>query len=156
VLLAIAITAALGAGISNVIIALSVVLIAPIARVTQTEVARIRETDFMEAARASGASWGSIALRQVVPAIAPGIVVYCTALVGLAIVYAGGLSFLGIGVPPPHAEWGVMLNDLRQNLYDEPVLALVPAITIFLTSIAFNVLGDGLRDLLDVRSEVLS
>jgi peptide/nickel transport system permease protein len=156
VLLAIAITAALGAGIANVIIALSVVLIAPIARVTETEVMRIRDAEFMEAARASGAPWRSIAVRQVAPAIAPGIVVYCTALVGLAIVYAGGLSFLGIGVPPPNAEWGVMLNDLRQNLYDEPVLALVPAVTIFITSIAFNVLGDGLRDMLDVRSEATS
>jgi peptide/nickel transport system permease protein len=156
VLLAIAITAALGAGIANVIIALSVVMIAPLARVTETEVMRIRDAEFMEAARASGASWSAIALRQVVPAIAPGIVVYCTALVGLAIVYAGGLSFLGIGVPPPNAEWGVMLNDLRQNLYDQPVLALVPALTIFITSAAFNVLGDGLRDMLDVRSEAAS
>jgi peptide/nickel transport system permease protein len=74
----------------------------------------------------------------------------------LAIVYAGGLSFLGVGVAPPHAEWGVMLNDLRENLYDQPLLALVPALTIFITSVAFNVLGDGLRDAFDIRSEVLT
>jgi peptide/nickel transport system permease protein len=156
VLLAIAVAAALGAGISNAIIALTVVLIAPLARVSETEVARIRNADFMDAARASGATQPAIALRQVVPAIAPPLIVYATALVGLAIVYAGGLSFLGVGVAPPHAEWGVMLNDLRENLYDQPLLALVPALTIFITSVAFNVLGDGLRDAFDIRSETLT
>jgi peptide/nickel transport system permease protein len=155
VLLAIAVAAALGSGIANAIIALTVVLIAPIARVAETEVARIRNADFMDAARASGASWPAIAIRQVVPAISPALIVYSTALVGLVIVYAGGLSFLGVGVAPPHAEWGVMLNDLRQNLYDQPMLALVPAITIFVTSVAFNVLGDGLRDRFDLRAEAL-
>jgi peptide/nickel transport system permease protein len=156
VLLAIAIAAALGQGISNAIVALSVVLVPPIARVAETEVARIKNMDFIEAARASGAKWRTIAVRQVLPNIAPTVLVYCTALVGLAIVYAAGLSFLGLGVSPPHPEWGQMLNALRQNLYNEPALALVPAIVIFLTSIAFNVLGDGLRDLLDVRSEKTS
>ena len=76
---------------------------------------------------------------------------YCTALIGLAIVYAAGLSFLGLGVAPPNPEWGAILNDLRQNLYDEPMLALVPAIVIFVASVGFNVLGDGLRELLNVR-----
>jgi peptide/nickel transport system permease protein len=74
----------------------------------------------------------------------------------LAIVYAAGLSFLGLGIAPPHAEWGQMLNDLRQNLYDQPTLSLIPAAVIFLTSAAFNVLGDGLRDVLDVQSEAMA
>jgi peptide/nickel transport system permease protein len=156
VLLAIAIAAALGSGISNAIIALSVVLIPPIARVAETEVVRMRSADFMEASRASGAKWRSIAVRQVLPNIAPTMIVYCTALVGLAIVYAAGLSFLGLGIAPPHAEWGQMLNDLRQNLYDQPTLSLIPAAVIFLTSAAFNVLGDGLRDVLDVQSEAMA
>jgi peptide/nickel transport system permease protein len=77
-------------------------------------------------------------------------------LVGLAIVFAGGLSFLGLGIAPPHPEWGSMLNDLDQDLYNQPVLALIPAAAIFLTSVAFNVLGDGLRDLLDIHSETVS
>ena len=156
VLLAIALAAALGAGVVNAIVALTIVLIAPIARVAETEVARMRSADFMEAARASGASWPRIARRQVLPIIAPVLLVYCTALVGLAIVFAGGLSFLGLGIAPPHPEWGSMLNDLVQDLYNQPVLALIPAAMIFVTSVAFNVLGDGLRDLLDIHSETVS
>ena len=151
VLLAIALASALGAGTGNAIIALTIVLIAPIARVTDTEVARIRSTDFMEAAAASGASRPTIALRQIVPVILPALLVYCTALVGLAIVFAGGLSFLGLGIAPPHPEWGAMLNDLNNELYDKPVLTLIPAIMIFVTSVAFNVLGDGLGAMMDVR-----
>jgi peptide/nickel transport system permease protein len=156
VLLAIALAAALGAGVVNAIVALTIVLIAPIARVAETEVARMRSADFMEAARASGASWPRIARRQVLPIIAPVLLVYCTALIGLAIVFAGGLSFLGLGIAPPHPEWGSMLNDLVQDLYNQPVLALIPAAMIFVTSVAFNVLGDGLRDLLDIHSETVS
>jgi peptide/nickel transport system permease protein len=156
VLLAIAIAAALGPGVSNAIVALSVVLIPPVARVAETEVARIRSADFMEAARASGATTVSIALRQVLPNIAPPVVVYCTALMGLSMVYAGGLSFLGLGIAPPAPEWGLILSDLRQNLFDSPALALIPAIVILLTSVGFNVLGDGLRDLLDVRLETIA
>jgi peptide/nickel transport system permease protein len=155
VLLAIALAAALGAGVVSDIIALSIVLIAPIARVAETEVSRMRSSDFMEAARASGASWPSIAGRQVLPNIAPTLLVYCTALIGLAIVFAGGLSFLGLGIAPPQAEWGSMLNDLNQDLYNAPVLTLIPALMIFVTSIAFNILGDGLRDLLDTHSETV-
>lgn len=156
ILLAIALAASLGAGVTSSVVALSTVLIAPIARVADTEVARMRSADFMEAARASGASWLQIVGRQVLPTIAPVLIVYCTALIGLCVVFAGGLSFLGLGVVPPHPEWGSMLNELTQDLYNAPLLALVPALMIFLTSIAFNVLGDGLRDLLGVHQESVS
>ena len=156
VLLAIAIAAALGAGITNAIIALSVVLIPPVARVAETEVLRLRESDFMAVARVNGARWAAIAWRQVLPNIAASMLVYCTALIGLSIIYAGGLSFLGLGVAPPEAEWGQMLNDLRQNMFDAPALALVPAVMILTVSLAFNSLGDGLRDLLEDRTEVLA
>ncbi|HEY3673004.1 MAG TPA: ABC transporter permease [Acidimicrobiia bacterium] len=151
VLLAISIAAALGVGVTNVIIALSIVLVAPIARVVETEVIQVRGADFMDAARASGAGAVVTASKQVVPNILPTLVVYCTSLIGLAIVYAAGLSFLGLGVAPPNPEWGAILNDLRQNLYDEPMLALVPAAVIFIASVGFNVLGDGLRELLNVK-----
>jgi peptide/nickel transport system permease protein len=154
ILLAIAIGAALGPGVKNAIVSLSIVLVAPIARVAESEVLRLRSADFMEAARVSGASWPVIAVRQVLPNIAPPLIVYCTSLIGLSIVYAGGLSFLGLGVVPPDADWGSMLNDLRQNLYDRPLLSLIPAAAIFFASVGFNVLGDGLGKLLAVRERV--
>jgi peptide/nickel transport system permease protein len=153
VLLAIAIAAALGAGISNSIIALSVILVPPIARVAESETSRLRGADFMESAHASGARWSSIALRQVLPNIAPAVVVYCTALIGLSIVYSAGLSFLGLGIAPPRPEWGLMTSDLQQYMFSQPALLLVPATAILIASIAFNVLGDGLRNYLNVRSE---
>ncbi|WP_433891458.1 ABC transporter permease [Streptomyces sp. CA-111067] len=151
VLLAIAIAAALGSGISNSIIALSVILIPPVARVAEAETARFRSADFIEAARASGASKASIALRQVLPNIAPAVMVYCTALIGLSIVSAAGLSFLGLGISPPAAEWGLMISDLQQYIFTEPQLLLVPVVAILVVSVAFNVLGDGLRSYLNVR-----
>ncbi|HWF71949.1 MAG TPA: ABC transporter permease [Solirubrobacteraceae bacterium] len=151
ILLAIAIGAALGPGIKNAIVSLSIVLIAPVARVAESEVLRLRSDDFMEAARASGARGTTIAWRHVVPNIAPPLLVYCTSLIGLAIVYAAGLAFLGLGVAPPHPDWGGMLDDLRANVFDRPVLSLVPAAAIFLASIGFNLLGSGLRRMLDVR-----
>jgi peptide/nickel transport system permease protein len=151
VLLAIAIAAALGSGTTNTVISLSVILIPPIARITETETVRVRDLDFMESARASGAGRLAIAYRQVWPNVRPALVVYCTALVGLALVFAGGLSFLGLGVAPPHPEWGQMINEQRQYMFTDPQLALAPAVVIFLASLTFNLLGDGLRDLLDVR-----
>ena len=154
VLLAIAIAAALGSGVSNAIVALSVILIPPIARIAETETARLRDADFMEAARASGARTSSIALRQVLPNIAPAIVVYCTALIGLCIVYSAGLSYLGLGIAPPAPEWGVMISDLQQYTFTRPELLLMPALAILVASVAFNVLGDGLGNYLNVRSEM--
>jgi peptide/nickel transport system permease protein len=130
VLLAIAIAAALGSGISNAIIALAVILVPPIARVAESETVQIKEADFMQSARSSGAG-------------------------RLAIASAAGLSFLGLGVAPPSAEWGLMVSEMRQFLFSHPALAIVPAVAILIASVAFNVLGDGLRDWLDVRSEVV-
>lgn len=156
VLLAIAIAAALGPGTTNAVTSLSVVLIPPIARISETETSRLRQMDFMEAARASGARLPSIAVRQVLPNIGSALLVYCTAAIGLCLVYAGGLSFLGLGVAPPAPEWGSMINEQRQYIFDHPGLALVPATVIALASIVFNVLGDALRDALAVREEAAS
>jgi peptide/nickel transport system permease protein len=154
VLLAIAIAAALGPGIENAILSLAIVLIAPIARVVEGEVLGLRTTDFMDAARVSGAGWPTICMRHVLPNIAPPLLVYSTLLVGQAIVYAAGLSLLGLGVVPPDPDWGQMVNDLRQSLYDRPLLSLAPAIAIFVASAAFNVLGRGLQLLFDIREDV--
>jgi peptide/nickel transport system permease protein len=153
ILLAIAVATVLGAGSSNAIIALSVILIPPIARVAEGETRRLGAFDFMEAAEVSGARKTSIAAFHVVRNVAPPILVYATALIGLAIVYAAGLSFLGLGVQSPTAEWGLMVSDLRQYIFTVPGLALVPAIAIGVASISFNVLGDALRDVFDVRSD---
>lgn len=153
VLLAITIAASLGSGLADVIIALTVILIPPVARIAETETARIRHADFLDAARSSGARWHQIAIRQVLPNVAPAILVYCTTLVGLSIVYAAGLSFLGLGVSPPTAEWGLMISDGVQYMLTSPATALAPAIAIMVASVTFNVLGDGLRKRLDVRSE---
>ncbi|HVW43932.1 MAG TPA: ABC transporter permease [Amycolatopsis sp.] len=154
VLLAVAIAAALGSGLSNAIIALAVILVPPVARVAETETRRLVDLDYMEAARASGARRSVIALRQVLPNVAPPVVVYCTALIGLSIVYSAGLSFLGLGISPPTPEWGLMVSEHTQYIYSAPFLAAIPALAILIASVAFNVLGDGLRDLLDVRGEV--
>jgi peptide/nickel transport system permease protein len=107
----------------------------------------------MESARASGAGRLSIAYRHVLPNVRPALVVYCTTLVGLALVFAGGLSFLGLGVAPPNPEWGQMIAEQRQYMFTNPQLALAPAVVIFAASLIFNFLGDALRDLLDVRRE---
>ena len=155
VMLAVAIAAALGSGISNAIIALAIITIPPGARLAETETSRLNQMEFMDAARTSGAGMFRIAVRQVLPNVLPTITVYCTALVGLSIVYAAGLSFLGLGLAPPHAEWGLMVSELRQVIFTRPDLALTPAIVIFLTSLVFNVLGNSLRDYYQVRESVL-
>lgn len=146
VLLAIAIATTRGAGLTTMVIAIAVIVVAPVARIAETEVRAIRNMDFMEAARASGAPAWMIAIRQVVPCVGPALIVYCTALVGLSLVYAAGLGFIGLGLAPPDPEWGTMVNELRSFTFSHPWLAVIPALVILAVSVAFNVLGDGLRD----------
>jgi peptide/nickel transport system permease protein len=152
VLLAIAVAASLGASLLSLVVALSVILVPAVARVVHAEVAGLRSLDFVQTARASGAPARVIAARHVLPNVLPALAVYCSALIGLSIVVGAGLSFLGLGVAPPQSEWGAMLNDLRQNLFSTPSLALAPAIAIFVASAVFNVLGEGLRAWFDVTS----
>jgi peptide/nickel transport system permease protein len=156
VLLAIAVGAALGPGIRNAIIALCVVLVPPVVRVVEGAVASIRGADFMEAAACSGASVVRIALRQVLPNVAAPMLVYGTSLIGLSIVEAAGLSFLGLGAAPPRAEWGLMLNDGRNYFFAAPAVALVPAAAILVSSILFNLVGDRLAVELQVNRKELS
>ena len=87
----------------------------------------------------------AIAVRQVVPVVAPVVLVYCSSLIGLSIVYAAGLSFLGLGVSPPTAEWGSMLDELRPELFSHPAVAMMPALAILVVSVIFNSLGEALR-----------
>ncbi|MGE3856944.1 MAG: ABC transporter permease [Dehalococcoidia bacterium] len=151
VLLAIAISASLGPGMVNQIIALTIIYIAPIARVAEAATRRIVVSEFIEAARLTGAGTSRIILTQIVANIFSPIFVYSSGLVGLAIVTAASLSFLGLGVSPPTAEWGFMLNALRGAIYINPWVAALPGFFIFVTSISFNMLADSIRDSLDVR-----
>ncbi|WRZ95265.1 ABC transporter permease [Streptomyces sp. NBC_01007] len=145
VLLAIAVATLMQPGLTATVLALSVVLTPAVARVVFTEVQRIRTAEYLEAARVSGAGRAAVALRQVAPVVAPVVLVYASSLVGLAVVYAAGLSFLGLGVAPPAAEWGAMLDELRPSLFTHPYVAVLPALTILLVSVVFNTLGDALR-----------
>lgn len=151
VLLAIAVSASLGPGLTNVIIAMTVVYIAPLARVAEAATRRVVVAEYIEAARLTGAGTPKILLTQVLANIFSPIFVYASGLVGLSIVIAASLSFLGLGVKPPAPEWGFMLNSLRGTIYVNPWVAALPGFFIFLTSISFNMLADAIRDSLDVR-----
>ena len=152
VLLAIAISGALGAGIGNSILSLSIVFIPPIARVAETITTQVRNLDYVEAARASGASSLRIIRIHVLSNVLGAIFVYATSLISVSIILASGLSFLGLGTKPPEPEWGLMLNELRQAIYVNPYVAALPGAMIFLTSLSFNLLSDGLRSAMDLKS----
>lgn len=151
VLLAIAICGVLGNGLPNVIIALSVVFIPPLARISETVSAQVRRLDFVEAARASGSSTTQVIRHHVLANVLGPVMVYATSLISVSIILASGLSFLGLGVVPPTPEWGVMLNALRDAIYVQPYVAALPGLMIFLTSMCFNLLSDGLRSAMDVK-----
>ncbi|MGB3865951.1 MAG: ABC transporter permease [Xanthobacteraceae bacterium] len=151
ILLAIAITGILGAGIQNTILALTVSFIPPIIRMSESVTAQVRHLDFVDAARASGAGPLTIMRYHVLNNILGPIFVYATSLISISIILAAGLSFLGLGVTPPNAEWGLMLNNLRQAIWTAPLVTALPGVMIFLTSMSFNLLSDGLRQAMDVR-----
>ena len=152
VLLAIALSGALGAGITNSLISLTVVFIPPIARVAESVTTQVRSRDFVEAARASGANAFTIVRVHVLGNVLGPVFVYATSLIAVSMILASGLSFLGLGVKPPEPEWGLMLNTLRTALYVQPWIAALPGVMIFYTSIAFNLLSDGLRSAMEIKS----
>jgi peptide/nickel transport system permease protein len=151
ILLAIAIGASLGPGLLNVIISVSIVYIAPIARVAESATRRAMVDEYIEAARLSGAGTLSILFTQLLPNIFNPIFVYAAGLVGLSMIIASSLSFLGLGSRPPTPEWGYMLNALRPTIYVNPWVVALPGVMIFITSIAFNTLSDAIRDAMDIR-----
>jgi peptide/nickel transport system permease protein len=152
VLLAIAISGALGAGLVNSIVSLTIVFIPPITRVAESVTTSVRNLDFVEAARASGAgSWTIIRVHVLGNVLGP-VFVFATGLISVSIILASGLSFLGLGVRPPEPEWGLMLNTLRQSIYVNPWVCALPGLMIFITSICFNMMSDGLRAAMDVRA----
>jgi peptide/nickel transport system permease protein len=152
VLLAISLSGAMGAGAENTLLALSLVFIPPICRVSESVTTQVRGFDFVDAAKASGAGTLAIVRVHVLGNVLGPILVYATSLISVAIILAAGLSFLGLGVKPPEPEWGLMLNTLRQAIYVNPVLAALPGVMIFITSICFNLMSDGLRAAMDVKA----
>ena len=149
VLLAIALSGALGAGIFNALVSLTMVFIPQIARVAESVTAQARNRDYVEAARATGASAFTIVRVHVLGNVLGPIFVYATSLIAVSMILASGLSFLGLGVKPPEPDWGLMLNTLRTAIYTQPWIAALPGVMIFITSISFNLLSDGLRSAMD-------
>jgi peptide/nickel transport system permease protein len=147
VLLAIALSGALGAGILNAIVSLTIVFIPQITRVAEAVTTQIRTRDYVEAARVSGA--GPLTIIRV-HVLGP-IFVYATSLISVSMILASGLSFLGLGSKPPEPEWGLMLNTLRTAIYVQPLVAALPGAMIFITSISFNLFSDGLRSAMEVK-----
>jgi peptide/nickel transport system permease protein len=151
VLLAVAIAGAMGGGMLNGMLALTLVFIPPVCRVAETATTQVRALDFIEAARASGAGTLTIIRYHVLGNVLGPVFIYASSLVSISILLASGLSFLGLGVRPPIADWGLLLSTLRQSIYVVPVVCALQGVAIFITSICFNLVSDGLRAAMDVR-----
>jgi peptide/nickel transport system permease protein len=151
VLLAVAIAGALGPGMSNSLIALTLVFVPQVVRIAESVTTQVRRLDYIEAARMSGASAMSIIRVHVLGNVLGPVFVYATGLLSVSMILGSGLSFLGLGVKPPEPEWGLMLNTLRSAIFRNPFVAALPGAMIFFTSIAFNLLADGVRSAMDIR-----
>jgi peptide/nickel transport system permease protein len=154
ILLAIAFVAFLGAGLFNVILALSISGWVGYARLVRAQTMAVKEREFVEAARALGASDFRVLCRHILPNIVQPLIVQAATGMAGAVLAEATLSFLGLGVPPPTASWGAMLNDARSHLFDSPHLVIFPAIAVMLAVLSFNFIGDALRDLLDPRTRL--
>jgi len=153
VLLAILVAGALGPGTRNQIIAIIFILTPYMTRVVVTQVQTLRRLDFVEAARATGAGHREIIVHELLPNVIAPLIVYATVLVGFMILVAAGLSFFGLGANPPTADWGYMVNTAKGTITTTPHVVLMPSLAIIVVSLAFNFLGDGLRNALDPQSE---
>jgi peptide/nickel transport system permease protein len=151
ILLAIAICGILGSGLGNTILALTVTFIPPMVRISESVTAQVRSLDFVEAARASGSRTAPLLRYHILNNVLGPILVFATSLISISMILAAGLSFLGLGATPPHPEWGLMLNNLRPAIWVAPMTAALPGVMIFLTSMSFNLMSDGLRQAMDVR-----
>ncbi len=151
ILLAIALVAVLGPSLRNVVLALSVIGWVGYARLVRGQALRAREFEFVQAARASGASSGRIVLHHILPTAFPAVVVQATLGMAGAIIAEAALSFLGLGVQPPTPSWGTMLDAGRAHLFDAPHVTIFPGLAIALLVLGFNLLGDSLRDRIDPK-----
>ena len=151
ILLALAIVSVLGGSLQNVIIAVAVFSIPVFARIVRGSTLETRKLEYIDAVKALGASDFRIIFKHILPNVSSPIIVQATLNIATAVLTASGLSFLGLGAQPPTPEWGAMLSDGRNYLYNAPHVAFFPGIMIVLVVLAFNILGDGLRDALDPK-----
>jgi glutathione transport system permease protein len=151
ILLALGVVAILGSSMTNVIVAVAVFSVPAFARLVRGNTLVLKQMTYIESARSIGASDWTIVTRHILPGTISSIVVYFTMRVGTSIITAASLSFLGMGAQPPTPEWGAMLNEARADMVNAPHVALFPSLAIFFTVLAFNLLGDGLRDALDPK-----
>jgi peptide/nickel transport system permease protein len=151
ILLAVAISGAMGGGIITGIISLSLVFTPAMCRIAETATSQVKNLDYIEAARASGAGTLTIIRHHILGNVLGPVFIYASSLVSVSILLASGLSFLGLGVQPPEADWGLMLSTLRQSLYVDPLGCALPGVAIFVTSVCFNLVSDGVRAAMDVR-----
>jgi peptide/nickel transport system permease protein len=142
----------MGGGISNGLLALTLVFIPSLCRVAEAATTQIRNRDFVEAARASGAGSLSIIFFHMLRNILGPVLIYASSLISVSILLASGLSFLGLGVEPPTSDWGLMLSTLRQSIYVQPLVCALPGAAIFIASLSFNLVSDGLRQAMDIKS----
>jgi peptide/nickel transport system permease protein len=154
ILLAIAFVAFMGPGMGNVIVALAISGWVGYARLVRGQVMAVKEREFVEAARALGASNARIVVRHILPNILQPLIVQAAIGMAAAVLAEATLSFLGLGIPPPAASWGSMLNDARSHLFDSPHLVFFPAMAVMLCVLSFNFIGDALRDYLDPRTRL--
>lgn len=152
-ILALAFVSALGPGIENAVIAIAITSWPPYARIARAETLTIRHADFISAARLQGASSLRIILGHVMPLCVASLIVRVTLDMAGVILTAAGLGFLGLGAQPPLPEWGAMIAAGRQNILEQWWVSAMPGFAIFIVSLGFNLLGDGLRDVLDPRGE---
>ena len=151
--MALAFAAALGPGIENAVIAISITAWPPYARLARAETMTLRQSDFILATRMQGASAIRIIWSHIVPLCLPSVIVRLTLDMAGIILIAAGLGFLGLGAQPPAPEWGLMISSGRSYLLDQWWVATIPGVAIFIVSLGFNLLGDGLRDVFDPRSQ---
>jgi peptide/nickel transport system permease protein len=154
ILLAIAFVAFMGPGLTNLILALAISGWVGYARLVRAQVMAVKELEYVEAARALGASETRIILRHILPNIVQPVIVQAAIGMAAAVLAEATLSFLGLGIPPPAASWGSMLNDARSHLFDSPHMVVFPAIAVMLCVLSFNFIGDALRDLMDPRARL--
>jgi glutathione transport system permease protein len=151
ILLAIGIVAVLGPGVTNVIYAVAVFSVPVFARLVRGSTLALKQAVYVQAARSIGVRPIPLVLRHILPGALPGVIVYASLRIGTAILTAAALSFIGLGAQPPSPEWGAMLADGRNYLGVADQLTIFPGLAIFITVLAFNLLGDGLRDALDQK-----
>lgn len=151
ILLAIAVVAVMGSGMTNVVVAVAIFTIPAFARLVRGNTLVLKQQTFIESARSIGAPGWVILLRHILPGTLSSILVFFTMRIGTSIISAASLSFLGLGAQPPTPEWGAMLNEAQADMVIAPHVAIFPCLAIFITVLAFNLLGDGLRDALDPK-----